>query len=70
MTLQDWETGRDLLDDITLLTETLGRVQTGIRVVSQAEDESRFLDMPALQGTLEAAIQADIDTAQTTFDNL
>ena len=70
MTLENWELGKTYLDLIDSLNESLARVQEGIRVVAQAEDEGRFLDMPALQGTLEAAIQDEIDATQLLFDNL
>ena len=70
MTIIDWELGKGYLETIEKLDDELARAQQGIRVQAQAQDLSQFIDLPALQGTLEAAIQQAIDDNQALFDAL
>ena len=70
MTTEAYDTATGLLSDIDNLNQSLTRVQTGIRVVAQAEDQGQFLDIAALQGELETAIQDAIDEKEDEFQNL
>ena len=70
MTQNEYDQATILLEDIRKLDESLVRVQKGIKVTAESQDEGQFLDIAALQGTLETAIQDAIDVKVAEFDAL
>ena len=70
MTLANWELGKGYLETIEKLEDELARAENGIRVTAESQDLSSFIDLPTLQGTMEAAIQQAIDDTQALFDAL
>ena len=70
MTIADWELGKGYLETIERLEDELARAENGIRVTAESQDLSQFIDLPTLQGTLEAAIQQAITDTQNLFNAL
>ena len=70
MTIQDWETGRDLLNHIDELQESKVRAEQSISVDAQAQSMAAFIDVEQLQIDIVAAIDAAILIDQNAFDAL
>lgn len=71
MTPEEYDEGTKLLGRIDDLTESLNRVNAkGIKIISESEDVSVFIDMVALKTQVADAIYIELEATKTLFDNL